>query len=91
MASKLMVFSLFDRKIREYGPPLVAANAPAMYRELRRNVQPGSMLEKYPEDFDLYHLADMDSETGKVTAAESQQLVDNLAVVLQETRNGAGS
>lgn len=80
--AKVMIFALFDRKVREYGPPLVAANVPSMYRELRRSIQPGSMLEKYPEDFDLQKFGVMDTETGRVEVDDEITLCDNLGVIL---------
>lgn len=87
--SAVKVYSLFDRKARQYGPPLVAANDATMVRELQRNIVPESLVGKYCEDFDLVHLAYMDDENGKVTVAESQELIANLAEVLNGTGSGS--
>lgn len=80
--ARVMIFALFDRKAREYGPPLSAANVPTMKRELQKNVGEGSLLQKYPDDFDLYTFAEMDTETGAVEVTE-HTLVDNLRDILE--------
>lgn len=78
----VVMYALFDRKLREYGAPLVAANDDVMWRELRHMGQTGSFLDKYPEDFDLQSFGTMDTETGKVTLGESIRFVGNVRDVL---------
>lgn len=87
MVGTVKVFALFDRKAREFGAPLTAANVDTMKRELQRNVGEGSLLHKYPEDFDLYCLGEMDTETG-VILPDTPQCVALLKEVLDGSSAG---
>lgn len=80
----VQIYALLDRKLRQFGPLMLEANEQSMRRSLRAGI-PGtnSMMEKYPEDFDLYEIGAFDSETG-VVVQEVPALVDTLSVVLRE-------
>lgn len=88
MLVAVVLYALLDRKLREYGAVLIAKNETAMCRALHDGVKgSGSMVEKYPEDFDLYRLGEMDNETGCITA-EVPSLVDSLRDILRESHSG---
>lgn len=82
----VVLYALFDRKLREFGALHLSKNDQTMRRELMANVRSsGSMLEKYPQDFDLYRMGEMETETGKIMQTDCL-LVDNLVDVLSDTR-----
>jgi hypothetical protein len=63
------LYSLLDRKIREFGPVLGERNEETLTRMLRDAVvveDAQTMLQKYPEDFDLYYLGEYDNELGMI-------------------------
>jgi len=84
----VIVYALFDRKTREYGRPVIAKNDDQMRRDLQSLRGSGDTMEKYPEDFDLYQLAEMETETGRVKGLEELEFVDNLRTIL-EVASGA--
>lgn len=63
------IYSVMDRKLREFGQLMLARTEEAMLRELVTGVRsnPESYIGKYPEDFDLYHLGWFNPETGELT------------------------
>lgn len=84
----VVVYALFDRKTREYGLPIVARNDATMCRDLLNFRGSGAVQEKYPEDFDLYSLGEMNTETGRITPGEELVFVNNLKTILNEGING---
>jgi len=79
----MQVFSLFDRKLREYGALVLANNAEAVKRALVDGVRgTGSLVEKHPEDFDLMELAMFDTDSGIIIGAKVPILVDNVGTLL---------
>lgn len=70
---KLVV--LKDRKSRSYGVPIAYDSIDSAVRELDRSIKVGRdlrdgqrpLLSMYPEDFELWHIADFDADTGVVT------------------------
>jgi len=83
VARKLMMFSIFDRKLREYGAPLVQRNEESMCRELRSMKGSLGMMDKYPEDFDLHVIGEYDAETGRVDVTDGR-LLDNVRDILSQ-------
>lgn len=75
----MRVYSLFDRKLREFGPLFLEKNDEVVKRALIDTVNQGSgNLTKYPEDFDLKFLGVFDSERGKITPEDIPVLVCNM-------------
>lgn len=70
---KLVV--LKDRKSRSFGMPVAYDSIDSAMRELDRSIKIGRdlrdgqrpLLSMYPEDFELWHIADYDADTGVVT------------------------
>lgn len=82
-SSLLYVYSLFDRKMREYGSLVVNKNDEAIRRSLVDSVQgSGGIQEKHPEDFDLMCVGTFNPLTGVVGTVEVPTLVVNLKVLL---------
>lgn len=74
----MKIYSLFDRKVGEYGGLVLAANDDTIKRALRDGLPPNSTEAKYPNDFDLVCLGEFDAVTGALKAAE-RQLVGSVA------------
>lgn len=91
----MKVYSLFDKKLREFGPLVLANNDAAIVRAMQDGIpNSNSMMAKHPDDFDCMCIGSFDMETG-VFAPEvpAPQLVTNLGVILlpsaQELTDGA--
>lgn len=74
------VYSLFDRKLRQYGQLVLERNDFGVQRSLHDGVlaQPESLLGKHPEDFDLYQLGEFDPESGLLQDGPIPRLVCNV-------------
>lgn len=87
----MKIYSLFDRKMREFGGLQLAANDDVVRRALSEGVRgTGSTPEKYPDDFDLMCLGDMDPASGKIVLEEPVRLVDNLSQLLPPPQRNGG-
>lgn len=63
---KQELFSIFDIKAATFGGPFIAHNAALAMRNVSAAVRDGvSLLSKYPEDFQLFHLGSFDDEAGR--------------------------
>lgn len=83
--SVVCLFSLLDRKLREYGAVIASKNEETMRRDLVNRLRgSGTLEEKYSEDFDLYLVGEFAVETGVLTACEVPELVDNLRMIIEE-------
>lgn len=80
----MKVYAFLDRKVREFGQLLVAANDEAMKRLAYDTLNGGqSMLAKYPDDFDLFCVGEYNHENGALNG-HPPQLVCNLASVIRK-------
>lgn len=74
------LYSLFDRKQREFGQIISGSNDEAVKRELRsaqKRSEAGNM-HLYPEDFDLMYLGRYIVETGVIEPQVPAKLVVNV-------------
>lgn len=77
------MYSVYDRKVREYGAILLAPNVGAMGRQVQVGVRgSNSLMEKYPEDFEIHKVGTFDTDTGEVVAPGRPEIVAPLTVVL---------
>lgn len=77
----MKVYSLFDRKLREYGGLVLCPNDDGVRRALHEGVTPNSTVGKYPEDYDLMYLGEFDPQSG-VIKPDLIALVDNVRDIL---------
>lgn len=84
----MRIYSLFDRKLREYGQPSLSPNDATIFRVLS-DVIPGSgsTMARHPEDFDLFALGELDVETGVIRPAETPLLIENLKEILPRAQS----
>lgn len=76
----MRVYSIFDRKLREYGQLVLAKNDEVIRRMALDSVRgSGGDIEQHPEDYDLYHVGDFDRDTGRLDVSDPR-----LVVTLQE-------
>lgn len=79
----MRVYSLLDRKLREYGPLVQANNAEAIKRALVDGLKgSNSLIEKHPEDFDLMEVGSFDLDTGELIGVKIPMLINNVATLL---------
>jgi len=78
------IYSVYDKKLQEFGQLAVSRNDEAMRRAVLDGVKgSNSMMEKYPGDFDLYRVGSFDQVQGRVVGLETPAvLVCNLADLL---------
>lgn len=62
------VYSLHDRKLRQYGQLVLERNDFAVQRSLADGIRAAgdSLLAKHPEDFDLYEVGSFHDESGVI-------------------------
>lgn len=78
----MRLYSIFDRKLKEYGQVVQMNNDEAVKRSLRDGLRgTKSLVEKYPDDFDLYVLGEMDLESGVITPC-APMLVENISSIV---------
>lgn len=73
---KYRMYSVLDRKARNYGNPMAFLNDDIARRGattlLRDN---NSEISQFPDDFDLYYIGDFSTEHGVIVPSEVPQLV----------------
>lgn len=77
----MRVYSLFDRKLREYGSLVLCQNDEAVKRAIHEGIPANSTVGKYPEDYDVMLLGDFDSATGVIEPLQIV-LVENVREIL---------
>ena len=66
------MFSIRDAKGEIYHPPFFKITNGEAERDFTTTVgDEKSMLNKYPEDFDLYYIGEFDDQTGKIESLET--------------------
>lgn len=80
------VYSMFDRKLRQYGQLVLERNDYSVQRALADGVSGSadSLMAKHPGDFDLYEVGMFNDESGLLEAPDGQipRLVCNLSELL---------
>jgi len=79
------VYTLYDRKVREFGALALARNDETILRELGDQVRrsPQSMMAQHPEDFDVMRVGEFFVETGYLAGVSGPPtLVINLETLL---------
>lgn len=65
----LQAFSIFDAKSGAFSAPFFAFNAAVAQRNVAAGVREGdSLLSRFPEDYQLYHVGSFDDGTGVLQA-----------------------
>lgn len=82
---KLGVYCIHDKKAQLFKGPFTCLNEALAQRQFAIAVNTGnSELNQFPEDFDLYCLADFNDEDGRFNNREVPELIVNgLSVLMQ--------
>ena len=80
--SKISFFALRDVKVDAFVMPFCAGSPAAASRALSMMLDPHSVYAMYPADFVLYHLADVDVDSGKVVPMTEPEYVCGLASIV---------
>lgn len=82
---KLYVCAFFDRGTSSFGTPMFLMNQGHALRafsdEVNRKAD-DNIINKHPDDFDLYELGEFDSETGLFSSSSPRQISSGKAVLL---------
>lgn len=71
MANRLGMYSVYDVKAENYGPPFFVPSEVTARRMFEKLASDGeSMVSRYPDEFKLVHLGFFDSDSGKVETLE---------------------
>lgn len=63
------VFSIFDAKAKAFGQPFFAFNGSVAMRTVAAVARDGqSLVSKFPEDYQLYHIGQFNDETALLEA-----------------------
>lgn len=78
----MYVYSLWDRKLKEFGALATARNDDAVKRALLDGIRGSrSVVEQHPDDFDVVRLGAFDPEAGTITP-EVPKVIANVSVLL---------
>lgn len=84
---KLHILAIRDRQLDAFISPFPMQSLGQGIRGFRDEVNnPQSDLHKHPEDYELYHIADFDQNTGTIVALERPQQIA-IAANLIETKH----
>lgn len=85
------IYSLRDKKLGEFGQLVCMPTDEAVIRALKDSLGSGQAgtMNKYPEDFELYELGDMDVEEGRIVVTRLPRLVVNVGVLAQPEETAA--
>lgn len=90
--SKISFFALRDVKVDAFVMPFCAGSPAAASRALSMMLDPHSVYALYPADFVLYHLADVDVDSGRVMPMSAPEYVCGLASIVRgQDQFGSGS
>lgn len=78
----MQVYSLYDRKLREFGGLVLSQNDATVKRAIHEGVPANSTVGKYPQDYDLMLLGEFDAETGVLMGGQII-LVENVLEILR--------
>lgn len=90
------VYSMFDRKLRQYGQLILDRNDFSVQRMCADGLKgaPDSLPAKHPGDFDLYEVGKFNDESGLLVAPEGEiprlvcNLLDLVAKPLSSVKEG---
>ena len=84
----MRIYSLFDRKVKEYGQLVLSQNDEAVKRSMLEGLQRGNAgtVGQYPEDFDLMCLGVFDPERGRIVPEDIPFLVVNVAELIPTSK-----
>lgn len=84
----IRVYSMFDRKARAFGALLAFVNDEVARRAVLSIVRgDDGEITKFPADFDLHFLGEMDTDTGIISAGQPS-LVFNVGDLLKAQMEG---
>lgn len=74
----MRVYTLYDRKVKEYGNLVLGPNDASVMRALKDGVRGDTTMGKYPEDFDLVSVGEFDPETGALEGFTRVDVIINV-------------
>lgn len=83
---KMQVYAIQDLKVGGFANPVTTINDAVMRRMFHTIVTDvGSVVNKYPEDYTVFHIAEFDTETAQFTNNTTPRLIANGMEFLQLT------
>ena len=78
------MFSIFDKKSGRYTTPQCDINEATALRNFGQAVNTDGIFNYSPADFDFYHVADFEVETGRITVCDPLEFIVNAAALIGE-------
>lgn len=83
---KQKIYSIRDSKGEVFNTPFFQKTHGEAERSFKQlTLDDKSMVNKYPEDFDLYYLGEYDDHTGSISALETPQHIQKAALLPKPT------
>lgn len=71
---KLQVFAIYDSKVKDFANPFFMHSKGELQRGFTELVNdPKTKLNKYPEDFSVFHLGEYNSESGALIPLQAPE------------------
>lgn len=77
------IICVFDTKARAFYAPEIVPNLAVIERYYKQLLPEGSIVRKFPKDFEIYEIGKFSEETGKITAIEPK-LICNFSEIFKE-------
>lgn len=89
----MRVYSLYDRKMKEFGQLVLSNNDETVTRALIEGLKggKGATIHEYPKDFDLVLLGQFDPETGELVGEAARVVVnvgEALSLLMERSNDG---
>lgn len=81
---KRSLYTILDEKAQTIGPVWIATSDSEAERVVKASIGDNTLMSRYPADFCLIRLGDVDMQTGAITAASVPVLVAKLDVLVGE-------
>lgn len=77
----MKIMAIKDKAVESYGMPLVTRTVTEAIRIFKNEVnREDSMMNKYPQDYDLYQIGEYDDLDGKVQSTTPTQVATGIEV-----------
>ena len=84
----MQVYSVYDKKMGTYMPPMYVEHLIQIQRTLLKNMQnPESLITQYPEDYSVYILGDWDPKLGEYNLKPKPEFVFDIQDLKGENKN----
>ena len=74
----MKLYSIFDKIKNEFSPPIMCITDGQAWREFDQFIAKDQYAVTHQDEFDLYSIADYDTQTGELFSTRAELLIKNL-------------